>query len=80
MNPSDETKPGYLTWQGLAQYSSCSKRWLHSHVPHSLRFKVEGKVLIRATDFDAWLDRHRLGQDLQRLTDEILGERESRRH
>ncbi len=78
MNPSDETKPGYLTWRALAAYSSCSKRWLQSHVPHSLRFRVGGKVLIKAQDFDGWMERHRLGQDLHRLADEILGERESR--
>ncbi len=71
-------RPGYLTWQGLAQYSSCSKRWLQSHVPHSLRFRVGGKVLIKAQDFDGWMERHRL--DLHQLADEILGERESRRH
>jgi len=71
-----EDRPGYLTWQGLAAYSSCSKRWLQSHVPHSLRFKVNGKVLIKAQDFDGWMERHRL--DLHQLADEILGERESR--
>jgi len=67
--------PGYLTWKGLARYSSCSKRWLQTHVPHSLRFRVDGKgkVLILIRDFDAWMERHRGGQDLDRVLGEVLG-------
>ena len=76
VNPSD-AEPGYLTWRGLAQYSSCSKRWLQAHVPHSLRFRLDGKVLVRVNEFDRWMERHRL--DLHQLADEILGERESSR-
>jgi len=64
--------PAYLTWQGLAAYSSCSKRWLQSNVPRSLRFRVNGKVLIRAQDFDAWIERYRQGQDLDRMLAEVL--------
>jgi len=69
-------QPAYLTWQGLSAYSSCSKRWLQSYVPTSLRFRINGKVLVRASDFDAWMERHRQGQDLDRVMAEVLGERE----
>jgi len=65
--------PAYLTWEGLADYSSCSKRWLQSHVPHSLRFKVDGKLLVRVKDFDAWIEQYREGQDLDRMLEEVLG-------
>ncbi len=64
--------PVYLTWQGLAAYSSCSKRWLQAHVPQSLRFRVDGKVLIRIRDFDAWIERYRQGQDLDRVMTEVM--------
>ena len=69
-------QPVYLTWQGLAAYSSCSKRWLQGHVPHSLRFRVNGKVLIRTQDFDAWIESYRQSQDLDRMMAEVLGERD----
>ncbi len=65
--------PAYLTWERLASYSSCSKRWLQAHVPHSLRFRVDGKVLIRVCDFDAWIEEYREGQDLDRVLAEVLG-------
>ena len=65
-------RPAYLTWQGLAAYSSCSKRWLQAHVPRSLRFRINGKVLIRTLDFDSWIERYREGRDLDRMLAEIL--------
>ncbi len=45
-------------------------------MPPSLRFKLDGKVLIKIQDFDLWMERHRQGQDIDRLLSEVLGERE----
>ncbi len=73
---SPSIRPGFVTWAGLSAYSSCSKRWLQSHVPSSLRFKLDGKVLIKIQDFDLWMERHRQGQDIDRLLTEVLSERE----
>ena len=70
---TQSVSPGYLTWEGLASYSSCSKRWLQHRMPSSLRFRVGGKVLIKVEDFDRWMERHRQGQDLDQMLGELLG-------
>ncbi len=64
--------PAYLTWQGLAAYSSCSKRWLQDHVPRSLRFRLDGKVLVKVEEFDQWIQQYRQGADLNRMLTEVL--------
>ncbi len=67
-----EFLPSYLGWQALGDYSSCSKRWLQAHVPHSLRFRLDGKVLVRVNEFDRWMERHRETRDLDRMLAEVL--------
>ncbi len=67
----DRNEAHYLTWNGLARYSSCSKRWLQSHVPHSLRFRVDGKVLIRVREFDVWIEQHR-DLSVDRIVEELF--------
>ncbi len=67
-----DSLPSYLGWQALADYASCSKRWLQEHLPISLRFRLNGKVLVRVSEFDLWLERHREGQDLDRVLAEVL--------
>ncbi len=67
-----EFLPAYLGWQALGDYSSCSKRWLQAHVPHSLRFRLDGKVLVRVNEFDLWMERHRESHDLDRMLAEVL--------
>ncbi len=67
----EAVSPTYLTWVGLARYSSCSKRWLQSHVPHSLRFRVGGKVLIRVREFDVWIEQHR-DLSVDRIVEELF--------
>ncbi len=68
---SEAVSPTYLTWVGLARYSSCSKRWLQSHLPHSLRFRVDGKVLIRVREFDVWIEQHR-DLSVDRIVEELF--------
>ncbi len=68
---NEAVSPTYLTWVGLARYSSCSKRWLQSHVPHSLRFRVGGKVLIRVREFDVWIEQHR-DLSVDRIIEELF--------
>ncbi len=65
-------RPTYLDWRGLSIYASCSKRWLQAHVPPSLRFRVDGKVLIRLQEFDSWIERFREGQDVDRVLTEVM--------
>lgn len=72
-------QPGYLDWQGLEIYSSCSKRWLQDHVPRSLWFRKEGKQLIRVEEFDSWIEQYRQPEDqgLDRVLNEVMGGLES---
>ncbi len=67
-----DSLPAYLGWQALADYASCSKRWLQDHLPLSLRFRLNGKVLVRVSEFDAWIERYREGQNLDRVLAEVL--------
>lgn len=71
--------PGYFDLRALATYSSCSVRWLRSRLvdkfsplPHH---RVEGKILVKREDFDAWMQHFRkadapAGLDL--LVDDVL--------
>lgn len=68
----------YLTLRTLADYSGCSIRWLrdrladpHHPLPH---YRVAGKVLVRRSEFDAWLARYRrVGRpDVERVVADVL--------
>lgn len=48
----------YLTLAALVRYSSLSERTLRrafTATPALLHFKLGGRVLVRRSDFDAWL-------------------------
>jgi hypothetical protein len=68
----------YLSLRALAVYSGCSVRWLRDRRadPHHPlpSYHPEGKVLVRRSDFDAWMARYRqVGRPaVQRVVDEVL--------
>jgi hypothetical protein len=53
----------YLSLRSLAAYSGCSIRWLRDRLvdaSHPLPcYRVEGKVLVRRSEFDVWIARFR---------------------
>jgi hypothetical protein len=53
----------YLTIKSLAAYSGCSVRWLQDQLRdpfHPLPYyRKAGKVLVRRSEFDAWIARYR---------------------
>jgi hypothetical protein len=64
-------QPHFFTMKTLAIYSSCSVRWLRDRLvdrvhplPH---YRVEGKILVKKEDFDAWMVEFRI----DRATDEL---------
>lgn len=68
----------YLPLRALAAYSGCSVRWIrdrlidpHHPLPH---YRPYGKVLVRQSDFDAWLARYRsVGRPaVDRIVDDVL--------
>ncbi len=72
-------------WLGLRQviqYANVSERtvraWIHSPLDPLPAAKVRGKILVRKSDFDAYLERHKvkpLGSvDLDAIVEEIVRE------
>ncbi len=69
----------YLSLRALARYTGCSVRWLRDRLTdpyHPLPcYRLPGgKVLVRRSEFDAWLARYRqVGRpDVDRLVDDLL--------
>lgn len=71
---------GDLEWLGLrevTQYAAVSERtlraWIRSPTTPLPAVKVGTKILIRRSEFDAWLERHRVKHvDLGGMLDEIV--------
>ena len=57
-------EPGYFDLQALAAYSCCSVRWLRDRLVDQVRplphYRVEGKILVKREEFDAWLSASRI--------------------
>jgi hypothetical protein len=76
-----ESRPDpYLSLASLAAYSSCSVRWLRDRLmdpQHPLPcYRLPGgKILVRRSAFDAWLDRYRrVGHPaVDRVVADVLG-------
>jgi helix-turn-helix protein len=70
----------YLSLVGLARYSGLSVRKLRTHladVAHPLPcYRVGGKILVRRSEFDAWIAayRQRGRVDVDRLVNEVVRE------
>jgi len=70
-------------WMGLrelTQYANVSNRtlrlWIHAPADPLPAVKVSGKHLVRRSELDAWLGRHRVralpGAELDRIVREVL--------
>ena len=57
----------WLDLRQLTQYAAISERtlrgWLHRPNDPLPAVRVEGKILVRRSEFDAWLERHRIQPD-----------------
>jgi len=68
----------FLPLAALSEYSGLSVRKLRDHLSdpvHPLpHYRVGGKVLVRRSEFDAWLAAYRrVGQqDVRKIVDEVL--------
>ena len=76
---------GTTEWMGLkqvTQYVNLSDRtvrsWIHEHVDPLPAVRVRGKILVRRSELDAWLGRHRVRSlanvDLDAIVNGVLGE------
>ena len=68
----------YLNMKALSQYSGCSVRWLRDRLtdPHHPLpcYRVDGKLLVRQSDFDAWISvyRHVGNSEFNRIVADAL--------
>jgi hypothetical protein len=75
---ADSVVDPLLDLRALTRYSTLSLRTLTRHLrdpEHPLpHYKVWGKILVRRSEFDRWMEgfRRRPQQDVPRLVDEVL--------
>lgn len=65
----------YFDLRGLAEYSALGVGTIRDHIKGGLpAFKVKGKVLIKRSEFDEWIEAFRLGtkRDLDAMADDIV--------
>ena len=70
----------WLDLRELTAYAAVSERtiraWIHSPVDPLPAAQVRGKILVRRSDFDRWLEHHRVkllgGLDLDGIVKELL--------
>jgi excisionase family DNA binding protein len=68
----------FLPLPALSEYSGLSVRKLRDYLADPLHplphYRVGGKVLVRRSEFDAWITaHHRIGsQDVTKIVDEVL--------
>lgn len=76
MGPAITLKDQYFDLRGLEGYSSIKVPTLRDHIRSGSLpcFKVKGKILVKRSEFDAWLEGYRVNkkQDLNNVVDEIL--------
>ena len=76
IEPVISLKDGYFDLPGLAKYCSLKVPTLRDHIRSGDLpcFKVKGKILIKRSEFDSWLEGYRVNkkQDLDNVVDEIL--------
>jgi len=75
--PHEEDR--YLDLRALSEYSSLSVRTLRSYVSDPsdpLRsFSIKRKILVRKSDFDSWVRKHRLSpKRVETIVEEVLAD------
>jgi excisionase family DNA binding protein len=69
-------KDEYFDLPGLAKYCSLKVPTLRDHIRSGSlpAFKVKGKLLVKRSEFDAWIETFRVNkkQKIDRLVDEVM--------
>jgi hypothetical protein len=72
----DKINDQFFDLKGLEAYSALKVPTLRDHIRAGDLpcFKVKGKILIRRSEFDAWIEGYRLNkkQNLNNLVDDVL--------
>ncbi len=78
IEPAISLKDGYFDLKGLEVYSALKVPTLRDYIKSGDLpcFKLKGKILIRKSEFDTWLEGYRLNkkQDLNHLVDSVIGD------
>jgi excisionase family DNA binding protein len=78
IEPAITLKDQYFDLPGLARYCSLKVPTLRSHISSGdlPAFKVKGKILIKKSEFDSWLERYRVNKkrDLDNIVAGILSD------
>jgi excisionase family DNA binding protein len=63
-NEMNEIGTEWLSLKKITHYANISERtlraWIHSPLDPLPAVRVAGKILVRRSEFDAWLTRHRV--------------------
>ncbi|RZB36392.1 MAG: hypothetical protein SRB2_02217 [Desulfobacteraceae bacterium Eth-SRB2] len=68
-------KDRFFDLRGLSAYSAVSVGSLRDYVKTGMpHFKLKGKILVKRSEFDAWLERYRVNrsQDLDNIVDVVM--------
>ena len=69
-------KDQYFDLRGLSAYSGLGVSTLRDYIRTGKlpAFKLDGKVLVKRSEFDLWMEGHRKNrkQDLEALTNEVM--------
>jgi len=75
-SPAISLNDQYFDLKGLSAYSAFGVATLRDYIRADALpcFKVKGKILVKKSEFDAWLERYRINQtqDLNSIVDGIM--------
>ena len=71
-----EIQPKYLDLKRLSIYASISVGSLRDYIRDGdlPAYRLKGKVLVKRSTFDNWIDEHPFQTDIDDITDSVMGE------
>ena len=64
----------YLDLKRLSKYSSLSVRTLRGHLGEIPYYRVGGKLLVKKSDFDNFIEQHKVVNNLDEIVEDIVNE------
>jgi excisionase family DNA binding protein len=64
----------FLDLKALSEYSCLSVRTLRNYLGKLPHYRVGGKLLIRKSEFDRFMDKYRVVDNLDEVVEDILSE------
>lgn len=82
MEPAISLKDQYFDLRGLSVYSSLGVGTLRDHIRSGslTAYKVKGKLLIKKSEFDSWIEGYRINRSKQinDIADDVMARLKSR--